>query len=116
MSALILIWILYVAVLIVWVAGYWMMFQKADRPGWAAIIPIYNFYTMCKIAGRPGWWWVLLFIPIVNIVIGLIVSIDLARSYARGTGFGVGLFFLGFIFAPIIGFGEDRYLGPAAAA
>jgi hypothetical protein len=97
------------------IAGYWMVFQKADRPGWAAIIPIYNFYVMCKIAGRPGWWWVLLFIPIVNIVIAIIVAIDLAKSFSRSAGFGWGLAFLSFIFAPILGFGEDQYAGPAAA-
>ncbi len=97
------------------IAGYWMVFQKADRPGWAAIIPIYNFYVMCKIAGRPGWWWVLLFIPIVNIVIAIIVAIDLAKSFSRSAGFGWGLALLSFIFAPILGFGEDQYAGPAAA-
>jgi hypothetical protein len=107
--------IVYLALVILPIAGFWMVFTKADRPGWGAIIPFYNFYLACKIAGRPGWWWVLLFIPIVNIVMWFIVAIDLAKSFRQGTGFGIGLALLSFIFAPILGFGDATYAGPAAA-
>lgn len=55
-----------------------------------------------------------LFIPIVNIVIFVIVSIDLSKSFGRGTLFGLGLCFLSFIFYPILAFGSDTFLGPAA--
>lgn len=106
--------IVYLALVILPIAGFWMVFTKADRPGWGAIIPFYNFYLACKIAGRPGWWWVLLFIPIVNIVMWFIVAIDLAKSFRQGTGFGIGLALLSFIFAPILGFGDATYAGPAA--
>jgi Family of unknown function (DUF5684) len=106
--------IIYLALVILPIAGFWMVFTKADRPGWGAIIPFYNFYLACKIAGRPGWWLVLLLIPIVNIVIWFVVAIDLARSFRQGTGFGIGLALLSFIFAPILGFGDATYAGPAA--
>ena len=106
--------IIYLAIGILAIAGFWTVFTKADRPGWGAIIPIYSFYLACKIAGRPGWWWVLLFIPIVNIVVWFIVAIDLAKSFRQGAGFGVGLALLSFIFAPILGFGDATYAGPAA--
>ena len=55
-------------------------------------------------------------IPIVNFIIAIIVALDLAKSFGRGTGFGIGLAFLSFIFAPILGFGSDTYNGPAAKA
>jgi hypothetical protein len=106
--------IVYLALVILPIAGFWMVFTKADRPGWGAIIPFYNFYLACKIAGRPGWWWVLLLIPIVNIVMWFIVAIDLAKSFRQGTGFGIGLALVSFIFAPILGFGDATYAGPAA--
>jgi hypothetical protein len=38
-----------------------------------------------------------------------IVSIDIAKAFGRGTGFGVGLALLGFIFFPILGFGDAKY-------
>jgi hypothetical protein len=103
--------LVYLAIYIVEVVGMWRAFEKAGKPGWAAIIPFYNFYIMCKIAGRPGWWWVLLLIPLVNIVIWFIVSIDAAKAFGKTAGFGVGLALLGFIFWPILGFGDARYVG-----
>jgi hypothetical protein len=105
------LWLVYLAIYIVEVVGMWRAFEKAGKPGWGAIIPIYNFYVVCKIAGRPGWWWVLLLIPIVNIVIWFIVSIDAAKAFGKTAGFGVGLALLGFIFWPILGFGDARYVG-----
>ncbi len=96
------------------IAGMWMVFVKAGQPGWKAIIPFYNLFTQLKFVGRPGWWLVLCFIPLVNIVIFFIVSNDTAKSFSKGIGWALGLFFLGFIFYPLLGFGDARYVGPAA--
>ncbi len=106
--------VIYFAVIILEIAGIWKVFTKAGQPGWAAIIPFYNIYLMLKISGHPGWWLVLFFIPIVNIIVFFIMGIDIARSFGKSTGFGVGLVLLGFIFWPILGFGDARYVGPAA--
>ncbi len=106
--------IIYVAVVVFLIAALWLVFAKADRPGWAAIIPFYNYYTMLKVVGRPGWWLVLYLIPIVNFVVWIIVAIDLAKSFAKGSAFAVGLIFLPFIFIPILGFGPAAYVEPAA--
>jgi hypothetical protein len=96
------------------IAG-WKMFEKAGQPGWAVLIPIFNAYIILKIAGRPGWWLLLWLIPIVNIVISAIVAIDVAKSFGKRAVFGfVAIFLLcGFGYL-ILGFGSDRYLGPAA--
>lgn len=101
------------AVLII--VGMWKVFTKAGQPGWAAIIPFYNIYVLTQIVGRPWWWMLLCLIPCVNIVIIIILSIDLAKSFGKGTGFGIGLALLGLIFYPILGFGDAQYVGPAAA-
>ena len=97
------------------IAGMWKAFEKAGKPGWAAIIPIYNVIVMLEIAGRPLWWIFLFFIPIVNIVIAIIVSIDIAKGFGQGAGFGVGLALLGFLFWPILGFGNAHYVGVETA-
>ncbi len=108
---------------VIWVlivVGMWLTFLKAGRRGWAAIIPFYNIYTLCKVAGKPGWWWILYIIPIVNIVIGIIVALGVARNFGKGGAFGFFLLFwpLPFIGYPILGFGSDQYLGerPAGSA
>ena len=98
---------------IVCIAGIWKVFTKAGQPGWACLIPFYNGIVIMRIAGRPGWWILLCLIPIANVVVGIIVMLDLARSFGKGPGFGLGLALLGFIFYPILGLGEAQYLGPA---
>jgi len=109
-------WIFAIAVYVISVAGMWMTFQKAGHPGWAAIIPIYNIYILLKIAERPIWWLILYFIPFVNLVASIIVSIDVAKKFAKGTGFGIGLALLPIIFYLILGFGSAQYRGRAAGA
>jgi len=102
---------------IIIIVGCWKMFEKAGQPGWAAIIPIYNVYILLKIAGRPGWWLLLFLIPIVNIVIGVILAIDIAKAFGQSAVFGVLLLFIfcgiGYL---ILGFGNYQYRGPRAMA
>ncbi|MBB6428902.1 DUF5684 domain-containing protein [Algisphaera agarilytica] len=110
-----LFFLIYLGLIVVVIAGGWQMFVKAGQPGWGVIIPIYNIYLVCKIVGRPGWWTILMFVPLVSVIIGIILAIDLAKSFGRGVGTAIGLILLGFIFIPILGFGSAEYEGPAAA-
>ena len=102
------------AIMAVMIASAWKVFVKAGEPGWAALIPIYNAIVLLKICGKPAWWIALFLIPIVNIVAGIMVYISLAKCFGKDTGFAIGLIFLGFIFFPILAFGDARYLGPSA--
>ncbi|MGC4103330.1 DUF5684 domain-containing protein [Ferruginibacter sp.] len=103
--------IFYLAFIVVVIAGIWKAFEKAGQPGWACIVPFYNYYIMGdKIAGVKNWW--LIFIPIVNIYIIFVIMIAIAKSFGKDTGFGIALVFLGFIFWPILGFGSATYIGP----
>jgi uncharacterized membrane protein YhaH (DUF805 family) len=103
------------AILVFLVAAMWKVFTKAGKAGWLILIPIVNVYQLLKIAGRPGWWLILFLIPLVNLIISILVSMDIAKSFGKGAGFGLGLAFLGPIFYPILGFGSATYKGPAAA-
>ena len=89
----------------------WKVFTKAGQPGWAILIPIYNVYVMLMIAGKPGWWLILMFVPVVNIVIGIMALAGFAGNFGKGGGFVVGLIFLPFIFFPILAFGSAKYKG-----
>jgi len=102
------------AIFVFYVAAGWKVFAKAGEPGWGVFVPIYNLYLVCKISGRPEWWLILFFIPLVNVAIGLIVAMDIAKAFAKSAGFGIGLWLLGFIFVPILGFGSARYTQPNA--
>ncbi len=104
----------YFAVLIVCIASLWAVFSKAGKPGWAALVPIYNLIVLLEIVGRPLWWFVLLLIPFVNFVVLIILTVDLAKSFGKGIGYAMGLLFLSFIFYPMLGFGDAKYQGAAA--
>ncbi|NJL03481.1 MAG: signal peptidase I [Chloroflexaceae bacterium] len=97
------------------VVGQWKLFEKAGEAGWKALIPIYNFFILLKIVGRPGWWLLLLLIPLVNLVILFLISNDTAKSFGKGIAYAFGLFLLGIIFYPLLGFSDAKYVGPAAA-
>lgn len=100
--------------IVVVVASFWKIFTKAGKPGWAAIIPIYNIIVLLEIIGRPVWWVLLMLIPCVNVVISALVFIDLAKSFGKDVVFGIGLWLLGIVFFPILAFSDARYIGPAA--
>ena len=100
------------------IIGMWKVLVKGGEPGAfsllnliTCLIPV-SFIPIMRMIGRPTWWVVLLYIPIVNLVVILIVSIELSRSFGKGTGFGIGLWILAPIFYLILGFGSSTYRGP----
>lgn len=103
------------AIAVVAIVALWKVFTKAGKPGWAAIVPFYNLYVMLQIVGRPAWWLLLFFIPFVNLVISVVLSLDIAKAFGRSPMFGI---LANFLLSPvgylIIGFGSSSYVGPVA--
>jgi hypothetical protein len=108
--------IIYLAILILMIASVWKIFTKAGKPGWAAIVPIYNIIVLLQICGKPVWWIILLLIPIVSLIIAIILCVALAQVFGKGVGFAIGLFLLGIVFFPMLAFGSAQYVGPDGAA
>ena len=87
----------FVGYVIFWIALYiWMALclhiiaNKTDTQNpWLAWIPIANIYLMCKVGSKPGWLTILFFIPLVNIVIGIIVWMGIAEARNRPSWLGV---------------------------
>lgn len=94
-------------VFFVW--SMWRVYERAGQPGWACLVPIYNAVVMLDMVGKPRWWIFGYLVPILNIVLAFIVAIELARRFGKDAGFGIGLLLLGFIFYPILAFGDARY-------
>jgi hypothetical protein len=94
----------------------WRVFEKAGEKGWKALIPFYNTYTLFRIAGRNGWGFLLMFIPFVNLITWIVVSIDLAKHFGKSTVFGiVGLWLFSVVGFFMLGFGDSKYEGPKHA-
>lgn len=107
--------VLYVALVVFAILTVWRINRKANKPGWAAIVPVYNYVVVLEIVGRPIWWILLSFVPLVNIYVAFVVALDLAKSFGKSTAFGVGNFLVPIITYPILAFSKNaRYVGPIA--
>lgn len=99
----------------------WRIFTKAGEQGWKAIVPVYNLIVLLRLVGRPTWWaafLLLMFIPVVGslalLVLSIIVSHDLSKSFGKNVGMTVLLVLLPFIGFPLLAWGDAKYQGPAA--
>ncbi len=104
--------IISVAFWILMIVANWKIYEKAHQAGWKSIIPIYNEYILFKITFRSGWFFLLLLIPVVNIVIYIMLQHKLSKAFGHGIGFTLGLIFLPTIFTLILGFNGDTYQFP----
>lgn len=117
--------------------GTWKMLTKAGESGWKSLIPFYNQWTLCKVAGiSPYWVLEMIIVSMINTVLNgilgsnvisvilslivyantiyfwVILSISLAKSFGKDTGFGVATVFFSFITYPMMGMGSATYAGP----
>lgn len=88
------------------------LFKKAGRPTWEAFVPLLNTYRLLEIVGRPGWWIIGFFVPVINIVLWIVVGLDLAQSFGKEMTYAIGIIILPIIFVPLLGYGDAQYLGP----
>lgn len=99
---------------IIMIIAMWKLFEKANKPGWAAIIPIYNIIVLFQIARMNPWLLLLVFIPLINFIalpiLLIMLQFKIALAFGKEMGFGFGLLFLGFIFYPILAFSNAKYL------
>ena len=108
--------ILSLAISVLTLVAMWKLFVKAGKAGWKCLIPFYNTYCLYDIAWGNGWLFLLMFVPCVNVVVGIMMLFKLAKAFGQGTGFGFGLLFLNTIFILILGFGSAEYVGPQVSA
>lgn len=110
-----MVYVLYVAIVLLMIVSMWIVVRKAGRPGVSQIIPIWNIIELLRIAGKPLWWLVLFLIPVVNLVILIITYHAISKAFGKEAGFTVGMVLLPFIFWPILAFGKATYTKPTVA-
>ena len=103
----------YLGLILIYIIGVWKVYEKANQPGWACLIPIYNIWVLLKIVGKPRWWILLLLIPLVNVVIGILITHNLSKSFGKDVAYTLGLILLPVVFYPLLGLGDATYRGPA---
>jgi hypothetical protein len=98
------------AIAVLMIASMWKLFSKAGKPGWACLVPIYNYVVWLEVIKKPIWWIILLMVPIVNFIIIIIMFVEMAKAYGKSAGFGVGMILLPYIFFPMLAFGDSKYV------
>ena len=90
--------VFFLAVQIIHFLGTWKLYQTAGRKSWEAAIPVYNSIILMKIIGRPTWWTILLFIPIINLIMFPVVWVETLRTFGKKATLDtfLGIFTLGF--------------------
>lgn len=91
----------------------WKMHDKAGQPGWVGVVPVLRTLGKLKMINQPYWWIFLYLIPGVNVAIDFIVTVAIARTFKKSFLFGVGMFFVPWLFISMISFSDAQYRRPA---
>lgn len=105
-------WTFFIVTTIAIQVGLWGVFVKAGQPGWKSLIPLYNYWVTIRLVEKPKWWLVLVFVPVVNLVMPLVIVIEFCKYFGRpGLGWQtVGMLFP-YVFLPYIGFSKKIKYG-----
>ncbi len=105
-----------IALSVLFLVAGWRLFSKGNCPGWAIFVPFYNIYCLFRLLFGKGWLFLLLLIPLVNIIVVLIIPFRLGAVFGDGLGssfgLGLGFLFLPEIFLLLVGLGPFDYNGP----
>lgn len=114
---------LFMGFIVISIIANWMLFKKAGKQGWEAIIPFYNSYVLLEIVGLHWWWIFLIFAPnIINFInddlsfVANLASLiacfncyyNLAKKFKKDTTVSVLAGIFNFIFLFIFAFSKNE--------
>jgi uncharacterized membrane protein YhaH (DUF805 family) len=102
------------------VGDSYAQFKLAQKVGcsnnaWWSFIPILNSLLLLQMARKPMWWFLLMLVPLVNIVIFAILWIDVAKAVGKSgfLGFCTLVPVVNLVTVGILAFtGSDNREGP----
>jgi len=98
--------IIFILFMIIFIIGLMKVFEKCNKPAWAAIIPFYNMWVLFKIVGVSP---ILSLIPFINGIVYLYVLFLLGSKFNKSTLYNLGLVILTPIFIIFLGFDSSFY-------
>ncbi len=77
-------WILFALVIqVIHFLGTWKLYKAAGEKPWKALVPVYNAFVLFKIINRPKWWTFLLFLPVINLMMLMVIWIDTVKYFGK---------------------------------
>ena len=83
--------IIFIAVQFIHGLGTWKLYAKAGEKPWTAFIPVYNAIVLMRIINREWWLVFLLFFPVINVIMFVVIWVDIARSFGKNSYFNTFL-------------------------
>lgn len=123
MGMLGVLWLIILAVCVIMLVCQWKIFSKAGQPGWKALIPFYNMWTLNQIVFGEQYGWLMFasfvaVIPVIGSILALAwyvyMTIQMCKAYGKSGGFAALIIFLPVIAYPMLAFGDAQYMGPQA--
>lgn len=87
--------------------SYWKLYEKAGKPGWAVLIPIYSTLVLLEIIRKPWYWFLLMLIPFVGIIWAIWAINLFVKSFGKDEGYTVGCILLPYVFFPMLAFSKS---------
>ncbi|MCL5038100.1 MAG: DUF5684 domain-containing protein [Chloroflexi bacterium] len=53
---------------------------RCPLPGWTAFVPVVNIYYMVRMSDYPWWYFLLMFIPLVNIIVLVMIWVNILKK------------------------------------
>ncbi len=91
------------------------IFEKASVSAWKTFVPMLNYWEWNKINENPIWWFLILFLPFINIFMVFLMIVETVKAFAK---FDLGSQALAvifpFVYLPYLGISEnEHYYDPA---
>ena len=77
--------IIFIVVQLIHGLGTWKLYAKAGEKSWSAFVPVYNAYVLMRIINREWWHVFLLFFPVINIIMFVVIWVEIARSFGKNS-------------------------------
>jgi signal peptidase I len=87
--------LIFLVLILVSFFGLSKLFAKAGIAAWKGFLPIYNFYILSKLLGKPWWWCLIMIVPGVNIIMYGVYGFNVARAFNKPSN--QDLFFASFL-------------------
>ena len=79
-------WVLFfLSIQVIHFLGTWKLYIAAGEDPWKAIIPVYNAIVFLKILHRPSWWVLLLFLPVINLMMFMVLWVDTVKHFGKNS-------------------------------
>ena len=85
------------------------IFKSAAKGEKTAFYPLLNLFTMLEVCEMNAFWGILLFVPILNLIVLVLMSYDLGVVFNKKMGFRFGLILMPLLFYTILAVSDKAY-------